>query len=57
MKNIFKLMKYVLIFTLFIMYLFGFKNFIFDMNIGNFCLCILPGLFMLYAICYMDYIV
>lgn len=50
MKNIFKLMKYVIIFTLFIMYLFGFKNFIFDMNIGNFCLCILPGLFMLYTI-------
>ena len=50
MRNIFKAMRYVIIFTLFIMYLMAFRNFIYDMNIENFCLCVIPGLIMLYAI-------
>lgn len=50
MKKIFKAMKYAIIFTLFIVYLMAFRNFINDMTIENFCLCVIPGIFMLYAI-------
>lgn len=50
MRKIFKIVRHVIILTLFIVYLMEFKQFIYDMNIENFWLCVIPGLVMLYAI-------
>lgn len=50
METILRLIKYTIILTLFVVYLFTFKNFIVGMDLQNFLSCISIGFLMLYII-------